>query len=199
MSSALDPIQLVRGPTEPQCHLRCGSCSTIHALDGRVRTGGIPCPSCGEQLRTSDTVEYATPRERLAAAILDGVLWVAPYAAVTAPLFYVVAIGEFLPEDEDGDLTSNAVLAMRSLGVILAIAYFWLLEAIGKTPGKLIIGLYVVRSPSWTSPGLGRGLVRLLGKALVLASLGSILLLTRRDPHRRAVHDFVSGTYVLRR
>ena len=136
MSSALDPIQLVRGPTEPQCHLRCGSCSTIHALDGRVRTGGIPCPSCGEQLRTSDTVEYATPRERLAAAILDGVLWVAPYAAVTAPLFYVVAIGEFLPEDEDGDLTSNAVLAMRSLGVILAIAYFWLLEAIGKRPAS---------------------------------------------------------------
>jgi len=81
----------------------------------------------------------------------------------------------------------------------MAAAYFWFLEAIGTSPGKQLVGLFVVRSPSWRRPGALAGLLRLLGKLLIVLSLGARVALSRLDRERRMLHETMSGTRVLRR
>ncbi len=119
--------------------------------------------------------------------------------------------------------TVSAQTSYWLMAFLLALAYFWALEAKGgATLGKRVLGLRVVRaadrSPAgvWlsgartllflTGPAIfalstprnflpGVALISLLGVALWVAD--SLVLAT--DPHKRSLHDKLAGTLVVRK
>ncbi len=102
---------------------------------------------------------------------------------------------------------------------LMALAYFWALEARGgATLGKRVLGLRVVNLPEQTAAGIwstgvrtilfltgpaifafagawGLSIISLLGGALWFAD--SLVLAT--DPQKRSLHDRLAGTIVVRK
>jgi uncharacterized RDD family membrane protein YckC len=94
------------------------------------------------------------------------------------------------------DLLDGLVLtlAVLGLGVALHVIYHTVLVGgCGQTPGKMLMGVAVVRRDG-APAGYGRALLRCLGGGLCLLTLGlgRMLVLFTRD--RRALSDFVAGT-----
>jgi uncharacterized RDD family membrane protein YckC len=68
----------------------------------------------------------------------------------------------------------------------------------GQTPGKMVMGLHVVR-PGRPVPGIGPALAReLLGRPLSLLSLGLGYASAGWDPRKQTWHDKLAGTCVIR-
>jgi len=116
----------------------------------------------------------------------------------------------------------SALVSFFLMAFLLALAYFWSLEALGgATLGKRLLGLRVVRAADqskagiWatgmrtilfllgpaiftfapTSSSAGITIISLLGAALWLAD--SIVLAT--DSQKRSLHDKAAGTLVVRK
>jgi uncharacterized RDD family membrane protein YckC len=122
---------------------------------------------------------------------------------------------------EKDPATVSALVSYFLLAFLMALVYFWALEATsGATLGKRVLGLRVVRadqSPAgiWAagvrtivfllgpaiftfSPGIGvvgAALISLVGAALWFAD--SLILAT--DPQKRSLHDKLAGTLVIRK
>lgn len=123
---------------------------------------------------------------------------------------------------EKDPATISALVSYFLMAFLMALAYFWALQATGgATLGKRALGLRVVRaadrSPAgiWVSgvrtvvfligpaiftfsPGIGvvgAAIISLLGAALWVAD--SLVLAT--DPQKRSLHDKLAGTIVVRK
>jgi uncharacterized RDD family membrane protein YckC len=95
----------------------------------------------------------------------------------------------------DGNAASEALL---SLSAILFFLYFFVFHAArGQTPGKKLLGLRVIDAYG-ARPGLLRTLLRTAGYLLSLAPCSLGFLWIGFDRERRALHDWVAGTYVVR-
>jgi uncharacterized RDD family membrane protein YckC len=70
--------------------------------------------------------------------------------------------------------------------------------ALGATPGKMLFGMRVVRADG-EALSVPRALGRYLAEMLSAAALGAGYLITPFHPERRALHDLVAGTRVIRR
>lgn len=116
--------------------------------------------------------------------------------------------------------TASAYLSYSLVVYGLAIAYFWILQATGgATLGKLLVGLRVVSFMDRTRAGIratglrtmvflvgpvaftfatrlgpAGGIISLAGAAFWIADCAVLL----SDPERRALHDRVAGTLVVR-
>jgi uncharacterized RDD family membrane protein YckC len=132
----------------------------------------------------------------LIAAALDGLLAVLVWA--WSAMCLVVAVWGFRTaplELADAALLLAAVVA---LGLALHLVYYVaFLGGCGQTPGRMALGITVVRRDGGTA-GYGRALVRCLGGWLALLTLGiaSLGVLFSRD--RRGFADWVAGTRVVR-
>ncbi len=93
--------------------------------------------------------------------------------------------------------TALHTLGRDLIGLAVPLAYFTALEAAGATLGKRLAGLRVTGADG-RSPGLFRTLLRNLAKPLGFALCCGGLLLAAWSARRRALHDWIAGTWVVR-
>jgi uncharacterized RDD family membrane protein YckC len=128
---------------------------------------------------------------RAAAMLLDG-LWIGALSAVAAALPFLLDVPASL---------ASALLSGAGLASALVVVAGW--AKWGTTPGKRLLRLYVI--PVGGSPGRGAGigfgkaLLRYLGYFPSLALLGMGFVLVAFSREKRALHDLIAGTTVVRR
>lgn len=94
----------------------------------------------------------------------------------------------------DGSAAGEALLGM---GIVVTMLYFFLFHAArGQTPGKQLLGLMVI-TVYGERPGVGRCLLRTFGYLLSVLPFSLGLLWVGFDREKRALHDWVAGTYVV--
>jgi uncharacterized RDD family membrane protein YckC len=128
--------------------------------------------------------------ERLQAAVIDLALLVGVWATV----LYLTARAARVSVPE----LSSAWPFLLGYFVFLGLAYSaYFTGATGQTIGKIVTGLSVVDRQG-RSPGVLRALWRALAAVVGVAALGAGLLPIFADPARRALHDRLAGTRVIR-
>ncbi|MCG5220104.1 RDD family protein [Streptosporangium sp. KLBMP 9127] len=149
----------------------------------------------------------AARRHRLAASLIDGLIYAVAAAVVYAPF-----------PDEAGtvpaDLSSTEVLLnpyagdpywwIQILISAMFFAYYWVQHAVwGQTVGKRLCGLMVV-SKTGEKPGWGGAAVRALvyPASSALPFAGPVFTLVTMlwiffDPRKRCLHDLIAGTVVI--
>jgi uncharacterized RDD family membrane protein YckC len=95
----------------------------------------------------------------------------------------------------DGNAASEALLALS--GILFFLYFFVFHAARGQTPGKKLLGLRVIDAYG-ARPGLLRTLLRTASYLLSLLPCSLGFLWIGFDRERRALHDWVAGTYVVR-
>ena len=98
------------------------------------------------------------------------------------------------------------MVLVRFLGAVFAIGLVWaviyaafFLLRFSATPGTLLLGIQVVRADG-TPLGLGRIVARCVTKGLAgIPTLGIGLLVVAFDEQKRGLHDFFSGTRVVKK
>ena len=162
----------------------CSNCGTrLPAPEDTEREDGDtvqgepqPPPEAGLDLSLQTSTEYAGLGIRAAAYLIDLLL------VNIMAVFILVAV----------DPTGYLVYAA-------AISYWVLFTGLrGQTPGKMVMGLHVIRSGGLV-PGIGPALAReTLGRFLSVLSLGLGYAWASWDPRRQGWHDKLAGTYVVR-
>ena len=142
---------------------------------------------------------------RAAAYILDVFIVAALFSLITLPW------AEYYRELQEAALKESAKAApdiqvllrfytlFLSTFLPLRLAYFVGFHAgLGATPGKLLFGLRVVRVDGvpLTFP---RALARFFAELLSIAAMGIGYLVAPLHPERRALHDLIAGTRVIRK
>ena len=131
----------------------------------------------------------------LAWAVIDNI--------VAAALAFVVALiiagtyhaaSDSVTEDEQDSLIGGLTL----LGTLILFVYFWVANSIGRSVGKVALGLRTVTVDEGTPPGWARGLLRTIGYGLSTVPLGLGFLWAAWDKHGQAWHDKMAGTIVVR-
>jgi len=141
---------------------------------------------------------------RLAAAIIDLGLILAISVAVTVAA--ALALGVHLPTAKElgpdflmAGLLDRNPMAAGAFGLLLglsALYQIYLGGVLGQTLGKRLLGLRVISSRG-EAPGPLVAAVRFLTMVLSLALAGLGFLWCIFDREHRALHDHLSGTYVI--
>jgi uncharacterized RDD family membrane protein YckC len=162
--------------------------------------GGAPVYWPGQQigLPASGAGSVASIGERIGARAIDGVVWfvmVLPLLAIEAGIRAVVG----LESSEEGDALTG-IIAFTWLGLLAAYDPITT-RLLGATPGKRALGLAVATESDREPPGLVAVGVRALVQLALWVFLLPGILDARAaaiDHNRRAWHDRVVGTLVLR-
>jgi pSer/pThr/pTyr-binding forkhead associated (FHA) protein/uncharacterized RDD family membrane protein YckC len=140
---------------------------------------------------------------RFVAILVDGVIVAAMNLILTSPVALILYFRPSLPSAPTGPDRVLLGISVLSLLLILAadLAYgAGLLAMKGRTPGKALLGLAVVKGEMRAGEGIGwsAALIRWIVQALGAAPLGFgwWVAAFRRD--RRALHDLAAGTRVVR-
>jgi uncharacterized RDD family membrane protein YckC len=142
----------------------------------------------------SDTIEHfelASPGERLLAGLID-------FGFLTLMLLGLAYLTTNLASQPLQALPRPALAALGCVGFLLAVGYFlffWSLS--GQTLGKLLTSSRVV-DPLGQPLGFSRAFVRTLGIGLSLLPLGAGFVGLWSDIGRRAWHDRLASTKVVR-
>ena len=94
-------------------------------------------------------------------------------------------------------MASMVVGSSVALGVFVWWGYFLVANTLGALIGKGVFGIKVVDARTGGEPGLGGGAMRTVGLALDFLTL-SIGFLLALGSSRRALHDYVADTVVVR-
>lgn len=117
-------------------------------------------------------------------------------------LWQMMAAGVVAPLRSPDDIPTPDLLAMARWGIApwsaIVVAYLVCFVAIeGATPGKMLLGLRVIR-PDASRPSWGRAALReVAGKALSAVTIGIGYLMIAFGA-KRGLHDLVAGTLVVR-
>ena len=85
------------------------------------------------------------------------------------------------------------------VGLIVAFAYeVFFVGRFGGTPGKLLLRMRIVRS-DYSRVTYGRAAIRYFGKMLSGLTMYIGYLMVAFDPQRRALHDYIADTRVIKR
>jgi uncharacterized RDD family membrane protein YckC len=142
---------------------------------------------------------------RLCAAIVDTLLIAAVTVGVVLASAVALEITLPAPRELGPDLLLAGVLdrnpmAVGGLGLFLglgALYHIYLGGMVGQTVGKRWLGLRVI-SVRGAAPGPVRGIVRYFALLLSALPAGLGWLWFIFDRERRAAHDHLAGTYVIR-
>jgi uncharacterized RDD family membrane protein YckC len=116
----------------------------------------------------------------------------------TAALWLVIVYGSVSRAPDALPALALLVMAALAVGPVLHAVYFvGFVGGCGQTPAKMVSGLRVV-CPDGGYPGYGRALARWIGYGLVIATLGLGVLVAALNAERRGIHDWISGTRVVR-
>lgn len=164
----------------------------------RVRTPGKPAS------REAAGLDDAGFIPRVLATLVDSIILLALNLLLLSPVFLVLLFREaFQSADLLRDWAFLGILV--GCGLMIFGANLWYVVGgwarTGRTPGKALLRLSIVPAgPSASSTGIGlqRAFVRFLAYNLsgILLGTGFLLVLFRKD--RRALHDLLAGTRVVR-
>jgi len=212
--AAWKPFGEIFGRPSVQCH----ECHRTVDKEPTVRYRDLSiCPRCKtayfqkvrEGLASEEAAQYCGFWIRFSARLLDGLILM----AVTLPLSLInqVIFFRFYPITGPGVriesfentanlgafLTIQAAFALVSL--ILTFAYeVYFVGHFGGTPGKLLLRMQIVRS-DFSRLTYGRAAIRFFGKMLSDLTMYIGYLLIGFDPQRRALHDYIADTRVIKR
>ncbi len=188
-----------RDPTLSQIPIRFGGAAP--SAPDRARPSA-PLAQPGEGL---GDVQLAGFFPRLLATFVDGVILTAINLLLLSPVFLIYFFSqEFQKSSPSRDWAFLGISLLCGLLILAADVWYvvggWARN--GRTPGKALLRLTVVadEAPAGAAGiGLRTAVVRALGLLLssLPAGIGFLLPLFRRD--RRALHDLVAGTRVVRR
>jgi len=149
-------------------------------------------------------VRAAGVGRRFLAAFIDGALVGA--VAIGATLVATLALGVSLPSSKElgpdfvlAGLLDRNPMALGALGLLAgmsALYQIYLGGILGQTAGKRLLHLRVISSRGG-APGPLLGCVRFVALLFSLLPVGLGWLWCLFDRERRALHDHVSGTYVI--
>lgn len=170
---------------------------------GDVRGGAVPVSfaAAATALPHSSGLRYGGFWRRFVARFIDGFILVAADLVLRVPLFLMLGFplgASFNP----AQLTGMSMVSYFGLTVLIntavAVAYeAYFLSGRGATPGKMVMGLQViVTSGGPLTPGLAAG--RYFAQWLSGAILAIGYLMAAFDPQKRALHDHICGTRVIR-
>ena len=179
--------------------LRCGACGASVAPMTEF------CPNCGRSLAAPyQGVEYAGFLLRLAAYVVD---WIAAYlvaALIAAIIGISLTTGDVDPvamEDVRITLENFNYSFLLLFCAISAIHGVVLTVWRGQTVGKMLLKIQVVDArgniPTWHNAVLRellRGVI-----LLALVPLGFLYFWVAIDSRKRGPHDYVGGSYVVRK
>jgi uncharacterized RDD family membrane protein YckC len=141
---------------------------------------------------------------RFLAALIDGVLVAS--VAIGATLAATLALGVSLPNSKElgpdfvlAGLLDRNPMAVGALGLLAgmsALYQIYLGGILGQTAGKRLLRLRVISSRG-SAPGPLLGCLRFVALLLSLLPAGLGWLWCLFDRERRALHDHLSGTYVI--
>jgi len=207
------PLGEIFGHPSVQCH-ECKRTvdkeATVHYRDLWI------CPRCKDSFfrqvldgtASEEAQEYSGFWVRLCARLLDSLF----LGIITVPLTVVnevlavrmlrgaAARGAMRLEDfpQLGTyLTLQAVFVLVSVALAIAYEVFFVGRFAG-TPGKLLLGVRVVRS-DFSRVSYWRATVRVFGRMLSDMTLYIGYLMVFFDPQRRALHDYIADTRVIKR
>ena len=132
---------------------------------------------------------------RVATLLVDSIIWWVVTFIVLGGVFAYVGLSAWT------SLSGfYVVLAAYVFVVLVHFAYHVFLVGVkGQTLGKMALGIQVVNSQG-NVPGIGRALLReVVGKAISGLPLYLGYFWAGWDPHKRAWHDHISGTFVVRK
>lgn len=194
-----DPVGLIGGTTLAPEPYRCSQCRAIEIYPGTLPTGGAACVRCGAKIAPADVVSFAPASSRLLSALCDLVLLAPPL--VTLLLLVAWIASGYAPKDHRGDLTEAAVRWITTSLIVIAVAvlggYLWISNGLGRTIGKRVVALKVLRLDNGEPLGVVRGLVRTLAQVATICTLGLGFAIVLFDRRRRALHDRIAGTVVV--
>ncbi len=198
-------------------------------VEGTAEAGGLaPCVECGRSFPSDELVSYEQHRVcasckdlffqriregganlrhwnyggfwvRFFARIIDGVI--GGFVGFLLSLVQSMLLGD--PGTGFGqDPNSMNLLVVGGsslLGIIFGVAYeVWFLGKFGATPGKMVFGLKVIRSDG--SPiSYWRAFGRYLGTQLSSLTLMIGYIIAAFDDEKRALHDHICDTRVVRK
>ncbi|HYY29512.1 MAG TPA: RDD family protein [Chthoniobacterales bacterium] len=207
------PLGEILGRPAVQCH----ECKRTVDKDKTVLYRGLAiCPRCKEVFfqkvlegtAREEAEEYCGFWIRVCARLLDGMC----LAAVTVPLTAInqVLSLRMLAAARTGQAMANADIPQigtyltLEAGLILfssALAFGYetfFVGRFGATAGKLLLGMRVVRA-DFTRVTYWRAAVRAFGKVLSDLTLYVGYIMVAFDPQRRALHDYIADTRVVKR
>jgi uncharacterized RDD family membrane protein YckC len=138
-------------------------------------------------------VEYAGFWIRFGAQIIDYIITL----LVTYPVLYLI-FGRVSARINDAgmiDLT-DPVLYISLLFAPIWIITFWIVRQ--ATPGKMVVGTYLVCAKTGGAPSTGQCIGRYFAYILSALPLCLGYLWAAWDPKKQAWHDKLAGTYVVR-
>ena len=193
---------------------RCARCGTMYPEQWVARWGEMEvCAYCKPRhvaaLREGRTLatahgEFAGFGERFAARMIDGVIQSVLNFALQIPMLAFISVGAAgartsgtAPEEIAAKMAGlYGVTFLLQMGVQCAYEV-WFLTAKGGTPGKLMLQLQVLDSEG-KRLGRKQALGRYFGQFLTGLTLGVGYLLPLWDSEKRALHDMVADTRVMK-
>jgi uncharacterized RDD family membrane protein YckC len=196
----------------------CSQCGQPAPLDQFARFGdALVCPNCKnsyvQKLREGvapglPTFHYAGFWIRFLALIIDSIILGVAGSAVQLLFFggsmrSLTAISGAGPLPPDQALAAFGVLmgafaVSAAVGTVIAACYEGFFVArVGATPGKMVLGLRVVR-PNGGPVTLGRAIGRYFAKWLSSLTLCIGYLIAAFDGEKRAMHDMIVDTRVIK-
>jgi uncharacterized RDD family membrane protein YckC len=189
----------------------CSECGRPTSSDELARFGDrLICPLCRDsytqKLREGVApvagMRYAGFWIRFVASLIDSVI----LGTATTALEYAL-----VPSMMTVTVTPPGANSFEGLGVELVrlgwallvstavtVTYStWFMGALGATPGLMALGLKVVR-PDGSPIGYGRACARYFAAILSGIALGIGYLLIAFDPEKRALHDMICDTRVIK-
>jgi len=173
----------------------CAGCKD--AVMQRLREGALP-GGLAYQGR-----QYGGFWIRFAAIFIDGIILGVVGAIINVPFQLV-----FVASAPSANVTDPMSLFTRTLGLAavllaintgIALLYeSWFVVAKGATPGKMVLSLEVIRADG-TRPGWGLAIGRYFAKMLSSLTLYIGYIMAGFDDEKRALHDRICETRVIRK
>lgn len=105
--------------------------------------------------------------------------------------------GDALAGDASTPAAQAAAARVYAIGLTFQIAYYWLWNSIGWSPGKRVLGMRIV-TVGGHPPGVARGFARTLVGIVSSMPLWLGYLWAARDGRRQTWHDKAARTFVVR-
>ena len=123
--------------------------------------------------------------------------WVSQYVGSVNQLILNVEAGNQTPFTPPNP-PEHAYIMAEMIRDLIMVLYFTAFQVVhGKTPGKAVLGLRVV-GPTGQNPGLFKAVLRAFVLIFSISLLFLPLFYIFFNPQRRAIHDLVSETYVVK-
>jgi uncharacterized RDD family membrane protein YckC len=181
------------------------------AVAAGASAGGVTCANCGQMFSPNDVIFLGNSYVceggaaagvgvrrfggfwiRFAAVLIDGViLGIASYA-ITLPVTFTI-----LRLTDNPMAVVGVSLILNLLQIGLAAAYTgYFLSTKGATPGKMVLGLQVIRSDG-SGLTFTRGACRYLAQIVSAMILAIGYIIAAFDNERRTLHDHLCDTRVV--